>query len=150
MLKRAQDRVVAARPYAEALKETIADLVTPDLASSFPLLRRPEPPAKGGPTRAAVIVLTSKRGQAGAFNSNLFSWAITFFALDLASRPDATFQGATMVGIIGAVFILPYLLFSDYAGQLADRHSKRSVLIAVKSFEIVVMASALGAEGDGR
>jgi F-type H+-transporting ATPase subunit gamma len=70
-LKRAQDRVVAARPYAEALRETIADLVTPDLAQSFPLLRRPDPPAKGGPTRAAVIVVTSNRGQAGAFNSNL-------------------------------------------------------------------------------
>ena len=48
-LKRAQDRVVAARPYAEALRDVIADLVTPDLAEQFPLLRRPAPPAKGGP-----------------------------------------------------------------------------------------------------
>jgi acyl-[acyl-carrier-protein]-phospholipid O-acyltransferase/long-chain-fatty-acid--[acyl-carrier-protein] ligase len=78
----------------------------------------------------------------GAFNVNVYTWAITFYALDLASRPDAPFEGATMVGIIGAVFILPYLLFSDYAGQLADRFTKRSVLIAVKSFEIVVMAGA--------
>ena len=53
-LKRAQDRVVAARPYAEALREVIADLVTPELAERFPLLRQPAPPAKGGPTRAAV------------------------------------------------------------------------------------------------
>ncbi len=35
-LKRAQDRVVAARPYAEALREVIADLVTPELAERFP------------------------------------------------------------------------------------------------------------------
>jgi F-type H+-transporting ATPase subunit gamma len=70
-LKRAQDRVVAARPYAEALRATIADLVTPDLAQTYPLLRQPAPPAKGGPARAAVIVVTSNRGQAGAFNSNL-------------------------------------------------------------------------------
>ena len=73
------------------------------------------------------------------------TWSITFYALDLASRPDAPFEGATMVGIIGATFIVPYLLFSDYAGQLADRFSKRSVLIAVKSFEIVVMVSAVAA-----
>jgi F-type H+-transporting ATPase subunit gamma len=70
-LKRAQDRVIAARPYAEALRDVIADLVTPDLAQQFPMLRRPAPPAKGGPTRAAIIMVTSNRGLAGAFNANL-------------------------------------------------------------------------------
>jgi F-type H+-transporting ATPase subunit gamma len=74
-LKRAQDRVIAARPYAEALREVLADLVTPDLADRFPLLRRPAPPAKGGPARAAVVLLTSNRGLAGAFNSNLIKEA---------------------------------------------------------------------------
>jgi F-type H+-transporting ATPase subunit gamma len=74
-LKRAQDRVVAARPYAEALREVLGDLVTPELAERFPLLRRPAAPAKGGPTRAAVILLTSNRGLAGAFNSNLIKEA---------------------------------------------------------------------------
>lgn len=74
-LKRAQDRVVAARPYAEALREVLADLVTPELADRFPLLRRPAPPAKGGPKRAAVILLTSNRGLAGGFNANLIKEA---------------------------------------------------------------------------
>ena len=74
-LKRAQDRVVAARPYAQALRKVLADLVTPDLADSFPLLRTPAPPSKGGPTRAAVILVTSNRGLAGAFNSNLIKEA---------------------------------------------------------------------------
>jgi F-type H+-transporting ATPase subunit gamma len=74
-LKRAQDRVIAARPYAEALREVLADLVTPDLADRFPLLRRPALSAKGGPTRAAVVLLTSNRGLAGAFNSNLIKEA---------------------------------------------------------------------------
>jgi F-type H+-transporting ATPase subunit gamma len=74
-LKRAQDRVVAARPYAEALREVIADLFTPDLANEFPLLRHPPPPAKGGPRRAALILLTSNRGLAGGFNSNLIKEA---------------------------------------------------------------------------
>jgi F-type H+-transporting ATPase subunit gamma len=74
-LKRAQDRVVAARPYAEALRQVIADLYAPDLADQFPLLRRPAPPSKGGPARAAVILLTSNRGLAGGFNSNLIKEA---------------------------------------------------------------------------
>jgi F-type H+-transporting ATPase subunit gamma len=74
-LKRAQDRVIAARPYAEALRQVIADLYTTDLADSFPLLRRPAPPSKGGPQRAAVILLTSNRGLAGGFNSNLIKEA---------------------------------------------------------------------------
>jgi F-type H+-transporting ATPase subunit gamma len=74
-LKRAQDRVVGARPYADALREVIADLVTPDLADQFPLLRQPMPLSKGGPGRAAVILLTSNRGLAGGFNSNLIKEA---------------------------------------------------------------------------
>ena len=74
-LKRATDRVVAARPYTKALTEVIADLVTPELVEHFPLLRRPAPPAKGGPARAAVLLLTSNRGLAGGFNSNLIKEA---------------------------------------------------------------------------
>jgi F-type H+-transporting ATPase subunit gamma len=74
-LKRAQDRVVAARPYAEALREVIADLMSPELAERFPLLRRPAPPAKGGPTRAAVMLVTANRGLCGGFNSNLIKEA---------------------------------------------------------------------------
>jgi F-type H+-transporting ATPase subunit gamma len=74
-LKRAQDRVVGARPYAEALRQVITDLFAPDLADRFPLLRQPPPPAKGGPSRAAVVLLTSNRGLAGGFNSNLIKEA---------------------------------------------------------------------------
>ena len=66
-LKRAQDRVIAARPYAAALAEIIADLYDPALEEQFPLLRRPQ----GGIKRAAVIGITSNRGLAGAFNANL-------------------------------------------------------------------------------
>jgi F-type H+-transporting ATPase subunit gamma len=75
-LKRAQDRVVGARPYAQALAETIGDLLSPELAERFPLLRQPPPPAKGGPKRAAVLLITSNRGLAGAFNANLIRAAV--------------------------------------------------------------------------
>jgi len=76
-LKKAQDRVAAARPYAEALRGVIADLYTTELAAQFPLLRQPAAPAQGGPTRAAVIIATSNRGLAGAFNSNVIKMART-------------------------------------------------------------------------
>lgn len=74
-LKRAQDRVVAARPYAAALAEVIADLVTPELAERFPMLRQPAAPDRGGPSRAAVLLVTSNRGLCGGFNANLIKEA---------------------------------------------------------------------------
>jgi len=73
-LKRAQDRVVAARPYARALEAVIADLYSPELAERFPLLRQPDVDASGMPkrgSRAAVLLITSNQGLAGAFNANL-------------------------------------------------------------------------------
>jgi F-type H+-transporting ATPase subunit gamma len=67
-LKRAQDRVVGARPYAQALAEVIGDLSSPALAERFPLLRQP---GKTGVRRVAVLLITSNRGLCGAFNANL-------------------------------------------------------------------------------
>jgi F-type H+-transporting ATPase subunit gamma len=69
-MKRAQDRVVAARPYALALADVISSLYSSDLAERFPLLRQPTQAR-----RVALIVLTSNRGLAGGFNSNLIKAA---------------------------------------------------------------------------
>ncbi len=66
-LKRAQDRVVATRPYAAALAEVIGDLYAPELAERFPLLRQPG----GKSRRVALVVITANRGLCGAFNANL-------------------------------------------------------------------------------
>ena len=74
-MKRAQDRVVAARPYANSLTEVIANLYTPELAERFPLLRQPAEIKK-----AAVVVLTTNRGLAGAFNANLLKEARALLA----------------------------------------------------------------------
>src|SRR5438093_10516344 len=65
-MKRAQDRVVAARPYAKALGEVMSRLYSPELAERFPLLRQP-----ATVRRAAVILMPANRGRAGAFNANL-------------------------------------------------------------------------------
>jgi F-type H+-transporting ATPase subunit gamma len=69
-MKRAQDRVSAARPYAQALSDVISSLYSPELAERFPLLRQP-----AQIKRAAVIALTANRGLAGAFNANLIKEA---------------------------------------------------------------------------
>jgi F-type H+-transporting ATPase subunit gamma len=71
-MKRAQDRVVAARPYAAALRDVISSLYSTDLAERFALLRQP-----ATIRRAAILVLTSNRGLAGAFNANLLREART-------------------------------------------------------------------------
>ena len=65
-LKRATDRVHAARPYSDALSEIVQGLYSPSLAEEFPVLRQPENPRK-----VAVLLLTANRGLAGAFNANL-------------------------------------------------------------------------------
>ena len=65
-LRKAQQRVVQARPYAERLAAVVENLITPELADLEPLLRQPE-----RIRRCAVILITSNRGLCGAFNVNL-------------------------------------------------------------------------------
>ena len=65
-LRRAQDAIVAARPYANALATAVAELVARAGADAHPLMYvRPA-------ERVAVIMLTSDRGLAGGFNANVF------------------------------------------------------------------------------
>ena len=70
-LKRALDRVAAARPYAAALTEVMGDLYAPELAERFPLLRQPA----GAARRVALLLITANRGLCGAFNANLIRQA---------------------------------------------------------------------------
>jgi F-type H+-transporting ATPase subunit gamma len=65
-LKRAQDRVVAARPFANMMREVIGALDVDTALIEHPLMRRPAERRTG-----SVYVFTSNRGLAGAFNANL-------------------------------------------------------------------------------
>ncbi len=69
-LRRASERVDAARPYAAKLTEVIASLLTPELAHKYPILRQP-----AVIRRSALVLLTSNRGLCGAFNANLIRLA---------------------------------------------------------------------------
>jgi acyl-[acyl-carrier-protein]-phospholipid O-acyltransferase / long-chain-fatty-acid--[acyl-carrier-protein] ligase len=76
----------------------------------------------------------------GAFNDNFLKMVVSFVALDLAVR-----GGPGYVETIAFLFILPSALFSGYAGHLADVYSKRTILVAVKMFEIAIMVLAIAA-----
>jgi F-type H+-transporting ATPase subunit gamma len=69
-MKRATDRVAAARPYATALGDMLGHLYSPDLAQQFPLLRRPAQEKK-----IALLLITANRGLCGGFNTNLIKEA---------------------------------------------------------------------------
>ncbi len=83
----------------------------------------------------------------GALNDNLFKIVVSLFAANVAI---ATGDGGTYLAIAGALFVLPFLLFSGYAGHLADAYSKRTVLILAKACEVIVMALGLLALWSGR
>src|SRR5215475_14438892 len=76
----------------------------------------------------------------GAFNDNFLKIVVSFVALNLATKNSDGY-----VELIAFLFILPSALFSGYAGHLADVYSKRTILVAVKVFEIVIMLFVLGA-----
>ena len=91
-LRRAQDQIHAFRPYAQRLEQVVLDVSSRlDAASAeeqaqrkLPLpwawTRRPE-------QRIGIVLLSSDRGLAGAFNSNLYRRLELF----LVENPDATF-----------------------------------------------------------
>ena len=83
----------------------------------------------------------------GAFSDNVFKWLVLFLVI------EGTVEGATketvleekdkLAPIIGAVFALPFILFSMFAGMLADKHSKRTIAVGTKMAEVGIMSLAL-------
>ena len=71
-LRRAQDAILAARPYAQMVERIIADVASRSELLAHPLLAEREPKA------AELVVLTSDRGLAGGFNSNVLRRASRF------------------------------------------------------------------------
>jgi len=75
-LRRAQDRVLAARPYAESIARMLANVAqaadeNPEEEGAELLAKRPE-------KRIQLLVITADRGLAGAFNSNVIRTAQKF------------------------------------------------------------------------
>jgi F-type H+-transporting ATPase subunit gamma len=106
-LRRAQDRVIAARPYTAMLRAMLADIAAAaaadEKAAENPLLARREE------KRILLVLLTGDKGLAGAFNTNLIKGAMRFPAehrpasvkLELIGRKGRDFfrkRGAEITG----------------------------------------------------
>lgn len=71
----------------------------------------------------------------GAFNDNLYKQLTLLICLDLVSDSGAdNYQGMASI-----IFAAPFILFSGFAGFLADRNSKRNIVVLAKVAEILVM-----------
>ena len=76
----------------------------------------------------------------GAFSDNALKWLVISLIAGMNFSNDKRDQ---LVGIVGALFAVPFIVFSMAGGFLADRFSKRLVTVCVKLFEIFVMFIAL-------
>ncbi len=74
----------------------------------------------------------------GAANDNLFKFAFTVM---VTYQLSVSWMQPAMAGlVIGAVFILPFVLFSATSGQLADKMDKRRLMRAIKTLELVIVS----------
>lgn len=77
----------------------------------------------------------------GAFNDNVYKNVLVILATYQAAS-YTQIDPQLLTNLAGGLFILPYVLFSGVAGQLADRYDKALVLKCVKAAEIFIMALA--------
>ena len=77
----------------------------------------------------------------GAVNDNMFRWLVVPIAkVQVGEAREAVVLSAGL-----ACFVLPYILLTPYAGWLADRFSKRNVIVGCKGAEIVIMLLGVAA-----
>src|SRR5688500_12044535 len=88
-LRRAQDRLISARPFATEMLRVLNGLAMRVEPEAHPLLE--DRPAESGPTM--LIVITADRGLAGSFNANVIKAATQYIAKDV--------PGEVAVGLIG-------------------------------------------------
>jgi F-type H+-transporting ATPase subunit gamma len=85
-LRRAQEAIVAARPYANALSTVVMDLAEVAGAAAHPLFeQRP-------PNKVAIVMITADRGLAGAFNSSVIRKVDQFVETELASATEVSLR----------------------------------------------------------
>lgn len=85
-LRRAQEALIAARPYTAALSRVVSELSAVAGTDAHPLFE--ERPLQ----KAAIVVVTSDRGQAGAFNANVTKAVERFAANELSGATEVTLR----------------------------------------------------------
>jgi acyl-[acyl-carrier-protein]-phospholipid O-acyltransferase / long-chain-fatty-acid--[acyl-carrier-protein] ligase len=101
--------------------------------------RGPKPEAGHSESTRGFWALVVTQFQ-GAFSDNTLKWLVISLIAGMHFTDEKRDQ---LVGIVGALFAVPFIVFSMTGGFLADRFSKRTVTIGVKLFEILVMFIAL-------
>lgn len=81
----------------------------------------------------------------GAFNDNVFKQLVLLICVDQA-KVD---REANLQGVATVLFAAPFILLSGFSGFLADRYSKRTIVVSAKVLEIVVMLLGLLAFATG-
>jgi acyl-[acyl-carrier-protein]-phospholipid O-acyltransferase/long-chain-fatty-acid--[acyl-carrier-protein] ligase len=71
----------------------------------------------------------------GAANDNLFKSLLVFLLIGKLGQDKAS----SVSSLAGFVFVVPFLLFTPFAGTLADRYSKRTIIVLAKFAEIMLM-----------
>src|ERR1700728_1375879 len=92
-----------------------------------------QPPARWRRGFWSLIVTQFQTG----LNDNGLKYFVTYIIIGM-NLPQA--RRDSLVPVVGALFAVPFILFSMTGGYLADRYSKRSVTIGTKLFELAVMA----------
>ncbi len=77
----------------------------------------------------------------GALNDNIYKFLIVYFLIDM----EGIERSQVILASTGAIFVLPFILFSSSSGILADRGSKRNIIIFTKMLEFLVMVSGIAA-----
>jgi F-type H+-transporting ATPase subunit gamma len=85
-LRRAQEALIAARPYSTAISEVVSDLSGVAGADSHKLFE------ERALAKAAVVVMTSDRGQAGAFNANVVKAVERYAANELSGASEVSLR----------------------------------------------------------
>jgi acyl-[acyl-carrier-protein]-phospholipid O-acyltransferase/long-chain-fatty-acid--[acyl-carrier-protein] ligase len=75
----------------------------------------------------------------GALNDNIFKLLVIYWLINLKGPASAN----AILSLAGGIFVIPFLLFSSGAGVLADRISKRTIIVFTKMLEVVIMAFGL-------
>ena len=75
----------------------------------------------------------------GAFNDNVFKNAfVIWVTYDIAQKVEIDIQ--VIIALASALFIIPFLLFSAFAGQIADKYERTNLIKIIKTVEIIIMA----------
>ena len=116
-LRRAQERIVSARPYASKMAELLGNLVSGTDGAAHPLLEQREGP------RRQIVIVTADKGLAGAFNSNIIRRS-----LELVRESSAADVTLVVVGRKARDFYRrrPYTIRRDLIGfwdRLAYSHA---------------------------